>query len=93
MKLITYRPFPREAIKEALKGAKKVAVLEKAISPGANTAPLTDEVASLLYDLDERPEIRNFIIGLGGKDVSLDRVHKIYDMTKNSQGKKQEWIF
>ena len=93
MKLITYRPFPREAIKEALKGAKKVAVLEKAISPGANTAPLTDEVSSLLYDLDERPEIRNFIIGLGGKDVSLDRVHKIYDMTKNSQGKKQEWIF
>jgi len=93
MKIITYRPFPREVIKDALKGAKKVAVLEKAISPGANTAPLTDEVSSLLYDLDERPEIRNFIIGLGGRDVSMDRVHKIYDMTKNSQGKKQEWIF
>jgi len=95
MKLITYRPFPREVIKETLKGAKKVAVLEKVISPGANINPLTDEISSLLYDSDsdERPEIRNFVIGLGGRDVTLDRIEKIYEMTKNSEGKKQEWIF
>jgi len=93
MKLITYRPFPREVIKETLKGAKKVAVLEKVISPGANINPVTDEISSLLYDLDERPEIRNFVIGLGGRDVTLDHINRIYEMTKNSEGKKQEWMF
>lgn len=92
LKLITYRPFPREAIKNALNGVKRIAVLEKAISPGAN-GPLFDEISSLLYEEKERPEMRNFIIGLGGRDVRLDHIEKIYEMTKEGKGKTQEWVF
>ncbi len=92
LKLITYRPFPRDAIKNALKDVKKVAVLEKAVSPGAN-GPVFDEISSLLYEGDKRPEIRSFIIGLGGRDVRLDHIERIYEMTKEGKGKKQEWMF
>jgi len=92
LKLITYRPFPREAIKSALKGVKKIAVLEKAISPGGNS-PLYTEISSLLYEESEKPEIRSFIIGLGGRDVSLEHIKKIYEMTKEGKGKKEEWMF
>ncbi|MEA3255878.1 MAG: pyruvate ferredoxin oxidoreductase [Candidatus Altiarchaeota archaeon] len=92
LKLVTYRPFPREAIKNALKGVNKIAVLEKAVSPGAN-GPVFDEISSLLYDVSDRPEIRNFIIGLGGRDVRLDHIENIYEMIKEGKGSKHEWVF
>ena len=92
LKIITYRPFPMEAIKKSLKNVSKIAVIEKAISPGAN-GPMFDEISSLLFEAKSGAEIRNFIVGLGGRDVKLDHIQKIYDMAKKSQGKKQEWMF
>jgi len=92
LKLITYRPFPKNAIIDSLRGVKKVAVLEKAISPGGN-GPVFDEIRSLFYDEMERPEIRDFIIGLGGRDVTFMHIKKIYDMVKNDKGEGLEWIF
>ncbi|MBN2013687.1 MAG: pyruvate ferredoxin oxidoreductase [Candidatus Altiarchaeota archaeon] len=92
LKLITYRPFPRETIKKALKGIKKVAVLEKAVSPGGD-GPMYCEISSIFYDEKEKPGLRNFIIGLGGRDVTFDRIRKIYSMTKGDKGEKQEWVF
>jgi pyruvate ferredoxin oxidoreductase alpha subunit len=92
MKLITYRPFPREAIRKALRNAKKVAVLEKAISPGGD-GPLYCEMASAFYGEKNMPAMRNFIIGLGGRDVQLDHIKKIYEMTKEGKGEKQQWMF
>ena len=81
-----------EAIKKSLKNVSKIAVIEKAISPGAN-GPMFDEISSLLFEAKSGAEIRNFIVGLGGRDVKLDHIQKIYDMAKKSQGKKQEWMF
>lgn len=92
LKIITYRPFPREALKKILKKAEKVAVLEKAISAGGD-APLYCELASTLYDEREKPELRSFIIGLGGRDVQLKHIKKIYEMTKENKGDKQQWMF
>jgi pyruvate ferredoxin oxidoreductase alpha subunit len=92
VKIITYRPFPMEAIKKSLKNVKKVAVLEKAISPGAN-GPVFEEVCSVLFEAKSGAEVRNYIIGLGGRDVKLDHIQKIFEMTKKGQGKKQEWMF
>jgi len=46
-----------------------------------------------MYDEKERPKVRNFIIGLGGRDVRLDHIRKIYDMIKDDKGGRQEWIF
>lgn len=92
LKLITYRPFPREAIKKALKGVEKVAVLEKAVSPGGD-GPLYCEISSAFYEEKEKPGLRNFMVGLGGRDVTFDRINRIYEMTKTGEGKKQEWIF
>ncbi len=91
-KIVVYRPFPEEALKKALKKAEKIAVLERALSPGANS-PIFDEIRSLFYDEAERPDIRNFIVGIGGRDVRLDHVEKIHDMTKRDKGRKVEWMF
>ncbi len=92
LKLILYRPFPGEHIRKALEGVEKIAVMEKALSPGT-TCPVYDEIRSLLYDQKERPDIRSFVVGIGGRDVKPDHVEKVYDMIKDNKGKEMEWMF
>jgi pyruvate ferredoxin oxidoreductase alpha subunit len=92
LKIITYRPFPSQLLVEKLSKYKKVAVVEKALSPGIG-GPLYHEIASVLYDSSVKPELRSFIVGLGGRDVKLDHVEKIINMTSKDEGKKQEWMF
>ena len=92
VKIVTYRPFPRDALKKALKDAKKIAVLEKAVSPGGN-GPVFDEICSLLYESKSGAEAKNFIVGLGGRDVKLDHIQKIFEMMKKGSAKRQEWMF
>jgi len=92
LKLVTYRPFPNELIAKRLSGYRKVAVVDKALSPG-NTAPLYTEVASALYDSKERPNLRSFIVGLGGRDVTLGHIERIINMTLKGEGAKTEWMF
>lgn len=92
VKIITYRPFPKKLLAETLKGYPKVAVCEKAISPGLG-GPLYTELAACLYGISDSPNIRSFIVGLGGKDVKLSHVGKIMDMTAHDKGEKEEWMF
>ncbi|MFH0862616.1 MAG: pyruvate synthase subunit PorA [Candidatus Altiarchaeota archaeon] len=92
LKIVTYRPFPAELIKKKLAGKSKVAVIEKALSPGSRT-PLYTEVAEALYDSDKRPKLRAFVVGLGGRDVTLGHVEKIVSRTVKGEGAKEEWMF
>jgi len=92
LKLITYRPFPAKLLAQKLAPYKKVAVIEKAISPGSR-CPLYTELAEALYDSKERPALRSFIVGLGGRDVTLGHIEKIINMTLKGEGAKEEWMF
>lgn len=67
-----FRPFPHLKMAEALKNTKAVAVLDRSSSPGAFGAPLFTEIRSALYDHDKRPQIVNYVYGLGGRDIMLD---------------------
>jgi pyruvate/2-oxoacid:ferredoxin oxidoreductase alpha subunit len=82
VKLKTLRPFPREELIDALRGKKKVAVIDRNFSPGA-TGVWAQEVRSALYDLseDERPLIYGYIAGLGGRDISVKVIDEIYQKT------------
>ena len=92
LKLITYRPFPAELLAKKLSGYKKVAIIDKSLSPGGS-APLYTEIAEALYGSDKRPQLRSFIVGLGGRDVTLNHVEKIISMTVKGEGAKEEWMF
>ncbi len=64
-----YRPFPAEALTDAIKDIKVAAVLEKAISYGYEGPLMTELKAALYEQKGNRPALSNFIFGLGGKDV------------------------
>jgi pyruvate ferredoxin oxidoreductase alpha subunit len=78
LKVRVFRPFPFTEVADALKGAKAVAVLDRAESFGAEGGPLFLEIRSALYDLEKRPIVVNYIYGLGGADVRLELIDQVF---------------
>jgi pyruvate ferredoxin oxidoreductase alpha subunit len=64
-----WRPFPFEAIFDALKGARVITVLDRMLSPGGHGGPVGTELRSAFYQRPERPLILDFVAGLGGRDI------------------------
>ena len=77
IKIRTMRPFPNAEILQALKNVKSVAVLDRSISYG-NYSPVFTEVRSTLYDLDKKPKLYNYIYGIGGRNIGLDDIRKVF---------------
>ena len=86
VKIKTFRPFPSEKVIEALRGKKKVAVIDRNFSPGAQGI-WAQEIRSVICDLPdrERPEIYGYISGLGGRDISVKTIKDIYRGTLDSE--------
>jgi pyruvate ferredoxin oxidoreductase alpha subunit len=72
VKLRLWRPFPFDEIKEVLRKAKKVVVTDRAVSFGGPGGPVCSEIKAALYGEAQMPAICNYIIGLGGRDVTVD---------------------
>ncbi len=71
LKLMLWRPFPFEELRTAVKGARALAVLDRAVSFGGPGGPVFSEVRSALYGEENRPVVINEIIGLAGPDVRV----------------------
>lgn len=87
LKIRVYRPFPAEEVRAALSGVKAVAVLDRSESFGAEGGPLFLEVRSALYDSSEKIPVVDYIYGLGGSDVKLELIERVYsDLTDIASG-------
>lgn len=75
----TYRPFPYEAIQNALKGVKAVAVLDRAETYSTLGGPIFSDVRTALYDVRNDIKVVNYVYGLGGRDLRLEDVEDVYD--------------
>ncbi len=69
LQLKLYRPFPSDEVIKLVKKAKYVAILEKAIDFG-QAGPLYSDLASASLSHNLKPYLKNYIVGLGGKDIS-----------------------
>ncbi|MCL2392654.1 MAG: pyruvate ferredoxin oxidoreductase [Oscillospiraceae bacterium] len=79
LKLRVFRPFPTEEIAKALSHVKAVAVMDKAECFSALGGPVFADVRTACYDLEKRPQIINYIYGLGGRDVKPDDFLTVYN--------------
>ncbi len=79
LRLRTFRPLPVEELRNALKNAKAIAVMDKSMTPGGLGGAVFSEIRNALYDLKERPIIINYIFGLGGRDTSPREFRRIFD--------------
>jgi pyruvate ferredoxin oxidoreductase alpha subunit len=75
-----YRPFPKEEFLGAIKGAKQLAVMDRALAfSGMETGPLATEIKSVLYDSHEKHYVWNFIAGLAGRDITVENFTEMAD--------------
>ncbi|MFH0787803.1 MAG: pyruvate ferredoxin oxidoreductase [Pseudomonadota bacterium] len=93
LKVKMFRPFPSELIRKHLRSAKKVAVIDRNFSFGAGGI-FAQEIRAALCSLPERPIVFGYIAGLGGRDVTLNTLGEIYQITKNQEYPAQEslWV-
>jgi len=95
--LRVFRPFPKVGVLKALKKSRLVVIFDKNISYGMEGATCS-EIKSALYGSSIRAVIRNFIVGLGGRDVKaremVDAVNKSLLSAKEGDLNKEfpEWI-
>jgi pyruvate ferredoxin oxidoreductase alpha subunit len=80
LKLRCYRPFPAEELVAALSRAKRVIVLEKAVSMGGYGI-VAAELRAALYGHADMP-VTCAVAGLGGRDVTMGTVDEMYDRAR-----------
>ena len=80
LKIRTFRPFPSEEIRKALKGVPKVAVIDRNISYGVGGI-FAAELRSVLCSVEDRPAIFSYIAGLGGRDITEETLSRIIEDT------------
>ena len=95
VKVKMFRPFPTMALRAALAGVPKVAVLDRNISPG-HGGIFAEEIRSALYDLEpeKRPELHGYIVGLGGRDVTPEVIEDVVQKTRGASVPEREdmWV-
>ncbi|MBI4773923.1 MAG: pyruvate ferredoxin oxidoreductase [Deltaproteobacteria bacterium] len=77
LRIRLFRPFPVEELRKALKGVKRVGVIDRALPFGASGGPVAAEVRSALYHQTDRPFVYNYIAGLGGRDVTVENFEEM----------------
>ncbi|MCK4863428.1 MAG: pyruvate ferredoxin oxidoreductase [Dehalococcoidales bacterium] len=93
IRLRLWRPFPLEELREAVKDAEVLIVLDRAISYGGPCGPVASEVKAAFYDQAKRPKVVSFVGGLGGRDITVagfkDMVKKGTEIART--GSKNEY--
>jgi len=75
--IVSYRPFPVDALRVALASASNVVVLEKSISVGMG-GPLANDVDMALRNLPKAPRLHSAVAGLGGRPITCASLHRLF---------------
>jgi pyruvate/2-oxoacid:ferredoxin oxidoreductase alpha subunit len=78
LRLVAFRPFPFAALRRALGGRRKVAVLDRNMGPG-HSGIFAAEIRSALYGQPGAPPVFGYVTGLGGRDVRVETVEEVLD--------------
>jgi len=72
LKLRLWRPFPFDEIRQAVRNAEVLIVLDRALSFGGPGGPVCSEIRSALYLEEKKPKVIGFVGGLGGREITVD---------------------
>jgi pyruvate/2-oxoacid:ferredoxin oxidoreductase alpha subunit len=92
IKVKRFRPFPSEEIYKAIKGAKKLAVIDRNLSAGVGGI-FAQELRAALYSKEERFPVFGFISGLGGRDIIPDLIEEAIRYTLDHDRPEEEILW
>lgn len=93
-RLRVFRPFPYEEVRKLASMVPIIGVVDKSYTFGYGGA-IGSEVQGALYQAKDHPIIKNYIVGIGGKDITPEVVEKLFhDALKLKKGKHEEieWV-
>jgi pyruvate ferredoxin oxidoreductase alpha subunit len=88
VKLRLWRPFPFEEFREAVRGAKRLIVIDRAVSFGGPGGPVASELRAALYKEKNMPVVINFLCGFAGRDVTVEDYMAMYEKALKAAKKK-----
>ncbi len=92
LRIRLFRPFPANAVVDALKGAKAIAVCDRAASLGAS-APLFTEIKGALYDAGMLIPANTYVYGLGGRDFFPHNAEEAFmDLINNNMSPEERYL-
>jgi 2-oxoisovalerate ferredoxin oxidoreductase alpha subunit len=94
-RLRVFRPFPVKEMRELAQKVDVLGVLDRSYSFGYGGAFFA-ETGGALYNIPEKPVLKNYVVGIGGRDVTPKTVEGIFDNALSLQEKgldqEIEWI-
>ncbi len=95
-RLRVFRPFPVKEVRELAKKVDVIGVLDRSYSFGYGGAFFA-ETGGALYNSPDKPILKNYVVGIGGRDVTPATVSGILDNAlslkeKGELDKEIEWI-
>ncbi|OGM03656.1 MAG: pyruvate ferredoxin oxidoreductase [Candidatus Wallbacteria bacterium GWC2_49_35] len=91
MKVRTFRPFPKQAIVDCLKNIKNVIVIDRASSVGSGGI-LATEIRSAFYGNTSVPKVNSYIVGLGGRDITIKTITDIVGNFANVKVQDSQFV-
>jgi pyruvate ferredoxin oxidoreductase alpha subunit len=73
-----FRPFPAKEIKDSVKNLKSLAILDRSEPFSTGGGPLFTETRSALFESGSKPNIINYIYGLGGRDAGIKDINEVF---------------
>ncbi|MCX7994181.1 MAG: pyruvate ferredoxin oxidoreductase [candidate division WOR-3 bacterium] len=74
-----YRPFPRERMLKAITKVKVLGIMDRADTLSTLGGHLYNDCRSILYESEARPLLKNYIYGLGGRDISIEEIETVFE--------------
>ncbi len=95
LRIRSFRPFPYEEIRKVAKQAGLLGVFDRSYTGGFGGA-IGTEVKGALYNGADTPPVKDYIAGLGGRDITPKVLRKIFEDMFDSQSggikKEVEWV-
>lgn len=79
LRIVSFRPFPADLIRHALRNAPVVGVLDRSAGLGCEVGPVCTEVRSALASARRQEPVVGFVGGLAGRDLSPAIMEKAFD--------------
>jgi len=92
VKLRLFRPLPVQALREALADIAELIVLDRNHSPGCGGI-LHQELRAALYGTSVQPRIHGLLAGVGGVNVSPDKIVEFVHQTAQREAlPESQWV-